>query len=102
MELNITSKKEFDEKIKQGKILVDFYALWCGPCGMLAPLVEKLSEEHTEITVIKVNVDEAPEIAAQYNIYSIPTLLLFEEGELKKTQVGYLPEASLKRFAEVE
>lgn len=102
MELNISDPKQFEEKTKEGKVLVDFYAVWCGPCGMLAPLVEKLGEEHPEITVIKVNVDEAPEISAKFNIYSIPTLILFEDGKAKKTQVGYLPEPSLRRFAEVE
>lgn len=102
MELNISDPKQFEEKTKEGKVLVDFYAVWCGPCGMLAPLVEKLGEEHPEITIIKVNVDEAPEISAKFNIYSIPTLILFEDGKAKKTQVGYLPEPSLRRFAEVE
>lgn len=102
MELNIQNKEEFIEKIKQGKVLVDFYAVWCGPCNMLSPLIEKLCEDHPEILVIKINVDEAPEIAAQYNIYSIPTLLLFNDGELKKTQTGFLPEPSLKRFVGIE
>ncbi len=102
MELNISDPKQFEEKTKEGKVLVDFYAVWCGPCGMLAPLVEKLGEEHPEITIIKVNVDEAPEISAKFNIYSIPTLILFEDGKAKKTQVGYLPEPSLRRFVEVE
>ncbi len=102
MELNISDPKQFEEKTKHGKVLVDFYAVWCGPCGMLTPLVEKLGEEHPEITIIKVNVDEAPEISAKFNIYSIPTLVLFEDGKAKKTQVGYLPESSLRRFAEVE
>ena len=98
MEFMINDKAEFDAKIKEGKVLVDFFAVWCGPCSMLAPLVEKVGEEHPEITVIKVDVDQAPEIASVYSIYSIPTLLLFENGELKRKQVGYIPEPSLKRF----
>ena len=102
MELNIVDMKEFEEKTKEGKVLVDFYASWCGPCSMLSPLVAKLGEEHPEITIIKIDVDQASEIAAKFNVYSIPTIVLFEDGKAKKTQVGYLPEPSLRRFAEVE
>ncbi len=102
MELNIVDMKEFEEKTKEGKVLVDFYAVWCGPCNMLSPLVEKLGNEHPEITIVKVDVDKASEIAAKFNIYSIPTLILFEDGKVKKSQAGYLPEPSLRRFAEVE
>ncbi len=102
MEINIVNMNEFEEKTKEGKVLVDFYAVWCGPCNMLSPLVEKLADEHPEITVIKVDVDQASEIAAKFNVYSIPTLVLFENGKAKKTQVGYLPEPSLRRFAEVD
>ncbi len=102
MELQIKDKTEFDEKIKGGKVLVDFFAEWCGPCKMLMPLVEKLAEEHPEIVVIKVNVDDAPAIAATYQVFSIPTLLFFENGELKNKQVGYFPEESLKRFVGVK
>ncbi len=102
MELNIVGMKEFEEKTKKGKVLVDFYAAWCGPCSMLSPLVAKLADEHPEITIIKIDVDQASEIAAKFNVYSIPTLVLFEDGKAKKTQVGYLPEPSLRRFVEVE
>lgn len=102
MEKEINNEEEFNEAIKGSKTLVDFYAVWCGPCGMLSPHIKELADAHPEINVIKVNVDEAPSIAAHYNIYSIPTLLLFENGELKKTQVGYIPLPSLKRFINVD
>lgn len=81
-------ENEFAEKIKEGKVLVDFYAEWCGPCKMLAPIVEEVSVEVTNYTFYKVNVDEAPEIARKLGIMSIPTLIKFENGEQKDKSIG--------------
>jgi thioredoxin 1 len=75
MLMHVKEKADFDNQIKEGKVLVDFFATWCGPCKMLSPLVESLSKEHDELKVLKVDVDEAEAIAAEYNIYSIPTLI---------------------------
>ena len=85
---NITDN-EFDEVIKNGKVLVDFYAEWCGPCKMLGPVVEEVSEELKDVCFYKLNVDESDEIVRRYSVMSIPTLLVFENGELKTTSVGF-------------
>ena len=74
-----------------GKVLVDFYADWCGPCKMLAPVLEEIEKERTDIKVVKVNVDECPSIAAKYGVMSIPTLLVFENGSMKNQSVGFRP-----------
>jgi thioredoxin 1 len=102
MLLHITDKSEFDKETKDGNVLVDFFATWCGPCTMLSPLVEKLSKEHPELKVIKIDVDQAEEIAATYSVYSIPTLIYFENGKALRQSVGYIPEASLKKFAGIK
>ena len=91
------NESEFDEKIKDGKVLVDCYAVWCGPCQMLSPIVDELAEELNTISFYKLNIDEADEIPARYGIMSIPTLLLFENGELKKTMIGFKSKEELKR-----
>src|SRR5574344_2210410 len=95
---HIKDTASFDAAIKKDRVLVDFFATWCGPCSMLSPLVEKLAKEHEEIKVIKVDVDQAEEIAATYNVYSIPTLVYFENGQAVRQSVGYIPEPSLKKF----
>ncbi len=94
---HIATYQEFLEERKEGTVLVDFYADWCGPCQMLSPIIEKVSDEH-EVKVLKVNVDEVPEAAAEFAVYSIPTLLLFEAGKAIKKNVGFIPEPSLKHF----
>ena len=85
----IHSVEEFDTIIKAGKVLVDFFANWCGPCKMLAPVLEEVSEQ-VDSKIVKVDVDELPELARRYGIFSIPTLLLFENGQLVRKQSGYL------------
>ena len=90
--------KEFDESIKTGKVLVDFYAEWCGPCKMLSPVVEELSEELKDISFYKLNVDESDEVVRKYSVMSIPTLLIFENGELKNTSVGFKSKDELKEM----
>ena len=90
--------KEFDESIKTGKVLVDFYAEWCGPCKMLSPVVDELSEELKDISFYKLNVDESNEVVRKYSVMSIPTLLIFENGELKNTSVGFKSKDELKEM----
>lgn len=99
---HVSDKAEFDKLIKGEKVLVDFFASWCGPCSMLAPLVEKVAKDDPTLTVIKVDVDSAEEIAAAYDISSIPTLIFFSNGVATKKSVGYIPEASLRRFAGIK
>ncbi|MBQ5335361.1 MAG: thioredoxin [Oscillospiraceae bacterium] len=78
-----------------GRVLVDFWAEWCGPCRMMAPVLEEFDKAYADIKVVKVNVDEVSEPAAQYRIDSIPALLLFENGEVKARTVGAMPLAQL-------
>ena len=87
--------QNFDEEVKDGLVLVDLYATWCGPCRMLSPIVDEVSEEVPGLKVFKVDVDESPEIAERYNVASIPTLLVLENGELKNISVGYVPKQKI-------
>lgn len=82
--------ENFDDSIATGLVLVDFLASWCGPCKMLAPTIEELDKElEGKVSVCKVDVDECPDLAARFNIYSIPTVLLFKDGEKIEYIVGY-------------
>ena len=85
------NEQNFDTEISNGTVLVDFYADWCGPCKMLAPILDEIAEEREDVVVGKVNVDESVVIAARYGIVSIPTLIVFENGTEKKRIVGYTP-----------
>ena len=76
-------------------VLVDFWADWCGPCKMIAPALEEISEEMSGIEVVKVNIDENPDLAAQFGVRSIPTLMLFKDGEQASVQVGAAPKSKL-------
>ena len=81
-------------------VLVDFWAPWCGPCRIVAPHLEELNSERDDLTVVKLNVDENPETAAKYGIMSIPTLILFKNGQVAKQIVGALPKARLQQEIE--
>ena len=76
-------------------MLVDFWASWCGPCKMIAPIVEEIAAERPDITVGKVNVDEEMDLARRFGIASIPTILVFKNGELSKTSIGYCSKEEL-------
>ena len=94
----ILTKENFETEVLKSEIpvLVDFWATWCGPCMMLSPVIAELAEEFEgKVKVGKVNVDEQNELAMQYRVASIPTLLLFKDGKLEKTTVGFMPKASL-------
>ena len=95
---HINDVKEFDEAIKEGLVLVDFFATWCGPCRMLSPVLEEIASENSNVTIIKVDVDEAGPIAARFGIQLIPTLILFNNGEKVKEAQGYQNKNQLLAF----
>ena len=89
MTKHVKTKAEFDEAVKTGRVLVDFWATWCGPCMMMGEMIARdLEPSHPEVTVVKVNVDEAPDIAAAFGIMSIPTLYCYDNGVKKAEFVG--------------
>ena len=100
MIVHVNSLEEFNEKIAKGRVLVDFFATWCGPCKMLAPILEEIDErkEAGDLLIVKVDVDEVGVVAAKYGIQSIPTLILFEDGQAKKSTLGYMPKPQLLNF----
>lgn len=97
MIIHLEKAEDFEKEVSQGLVLVDFYADWCGPCSMLAPIIEELDAQ-MEIKVVKINTDFVPDIARAFRIMSIPTLLLFEDGKLVNKTMGYMPLEALKKF----
>ena len=85
------NKQELDELIKNDKVLVDFFATWCGPCKMIGPNIEKLAQENDDVIVIKVDVDKQPDIAAVYGVQTIPTLIAFKSGKIINKKIGFMP-----------
>ncbi len=82
-------------------VLVDFWAAWCGPCQMLLPIMDEVAEEAGDVKVCKVNVDEEPELAAQYKVMTIPTLVLIKNGTVLKTTVGVRPKTEILEMLNV-
>ena len=94
--INIT-KENFAQEVLQSEkpVLLDFWASWCGPCRMLSPVVDEVGEERTDVKVGKVNVDEQPELAGEFGVMSIPTLLVFKGGKLVTQAVGARPKSGV-------
>ena len=91
------TKENFEQEVLQAKepVLVDFWASWCGPCQMVGPVVEEVAGEGTDAKICKVNVDEQPELARQFRVMSIPTLMVFKNGQTVKREVGAKSKAEL-------
>lgn len=94
------NQSNFNSSIKTGLVLVDFYADWCGPCKMVSPIVDELSEQMNDIKFRKVNVDEENNLAMRYNVRSIPTLVIFKDGQEVDRMVGFAPKARLQTWLE--
>ncbi len=91
------TEENFNEELKKDRILVDFYATWCGPCKMLEPVMEKYDKEE-DIEIIKVDVDKAPNLSSKYNVFSIPTLIIFENGKEVRRKTGFMTKDELKEW----
>lgn len=98
MKKEIQSYDEFKLEIGSGEVLVDFFATWCGPCKMIAPIVAQIADENPDLKVLSVDVDEVPEAAGAYGVSSIPTLLYIKDGTVQQTHVGYAPKPVLLRL----
>ena len=103
MEVVVTTNNFEEEVLKSDKpVLVDFWATWCGPCRMLAPTVEAIAEEKADVLKVgKVDVDQEPELARRFGIMSIPTLILFKNGEAVKQTMGFQPKDALLAWLEL-
>lgn len=93
------NSQEFENVIAQNDVVfVDFFANWCGPCKMLAPSIDKLAQEHPEVKVVKVDVDQEPSLAMQFGVQSIPTLITFKKGQTVNRQLGFVPYETLENM----
>ena len=94
------TKETFQQQVleAENKVLLDFWATWCGPCQMIAPVLEEIAEENESITVAKINVDEEMELAMQFGIASIPTLVLMDKGQAVNKMIGFRPKADIEKL----
>ncbi|MGI6107860.1 MAG: thioredoxin [Lachnospiraceae bacterium] len=97
MAVTVVTKDNFQSEVldSKQKVLVDFWASWCGPCRMLTPVVHQVADENQGFKVCSINVDEQPELAAQFGVMSIPTLIVFENGKAVRQSVGVIPKEQI-------
>ena len=96
----IINSNEFNNTVESGVVVVDFLATWCGPCKMLAPVFEELSEELTDVNFVKVDIDQSMDLAQKFRIVSVPTMKIFKNGEEVDTLMGFMPKDVLKSKVE--
>lgn len=97
MSVLVIDKNNFESEVlkSEKKVLIDFYADWCGPCRMVSPIVDQIATEHPEYKVVKINVDEQPELAAKFDVMSIPSLIVIKNGEVVNQAVGAKPKQQI-------
>lgn len=95
MEVIEIKESDFENVIKEGKVLIDCYATWCGPCKMLAPIIDEVAKTSSDCKFYKLDVDQAEDISMRYGIMSIPTLLLFQDGKLIQKSIGLITKDDL-------
>lgn len=100
MNVKKINSEEFTNVISKGTVVVDFYAEWCGPCKMLAPVLEDLAKEVNDVLITKINVDENINKAAQFNVSGVPTLILFKDGKEVDRKIGFAAKPQLKAWIE--
>ena len=91
------TKENFENEVLNSEVpvLVDFWATWCGPCQMLGPIIDEVADEVTDAKICKINVDEQQELAVRYSVMTIPTLIVFDKGEVVKKSSGFIPKAEV-------
>lgn len=94
----LESDLAFDNEVKEGLVLVDFYADWCGPCRMFSEIIDEVVKEKENLKILKINIDKFDDISKKYGVMSIPTILLFKEGQKVKENVGFLSLEELEDF----
>ena len=98
----ILTNDNFEIEIQEGVCVVDFFATWCGPCKMLAPVFEELSQEMSEVKFFKVDVDQALDIARKFSITTVPTMIIFKDGQAVDKMIGFLPKEHIKAKVEAQ
>ena len=96
--LKHANESNFNEMTGKGLVLVDFFATWCGPCKMLGPVLEDMASDRDSIDIVKVDIDESMSLARQYGIMSVPTLVLFKDGQVVAQTSGFQPKESIQQF----
>lgn len=95
---HVETEQELNELLNNGDVLVDFFATWCGPCRMLGPVLEELDREGFPVQIVKIDTDEAPDLAMKYNVQAIPTLLFFSNGKLVNKTMGFQRKDQILNF----
>ena len=100
MEIIHGNEQQFESLIQDDIVLVDFFATWCGPCKMLSPVLEEMSSLRSDVKIVKIDVDQNPELSKRFAVMSVPTLILFKHGKPVATEHGFMPKPMLEEWIE--